>query len=44
VPFIEVVDRRELRRFGHIIRMDNNRKHPHLWDEKLRECRKKEGG
>jgi len=32
VPVTEMVDRRELRRFGHLIRMDINRKHRHLWE------------
>jgi hypothetical protein len=44
VPFIEVVDRRELRWFGCLIRMDKNRKHTHLWDEELSECGEKEEG
>jgi hypothetical protein len=43
VPFIEVVDRRELRRFGHIIRMDNNMNHRDLWYAELWECGKKKG-
>jgi hypothetical protein len=41
VPFIEVVVRRELRWFGHIIRMDKNRKLRDLRDEELRKCGKK---
>jgi hypothetical protein len=41
VPFIEVVDRRELRWFGHLIGTDNNRNHRDLWDAGLRECGKK---
>jgi hypothetical protein len=43
VPFIEVDDRRELGGFGHLIRLDNNRKHRHLCDEELGDCGKEEG-
>jgi hypothetical protein len=43
VPFIEVVDRRELRRVGHLIRICNNRKHRDLREEKCKECGKQNG-
>ena len=30
-----MVDRKEQRWFGHLIRMDNNRKPRHLWERKV---------
>jgi hypothetical protein len=34
VPVTEMVDRRELSWFGHLIRMDNNRKPRDLWERR----------
>jgi len=35
VPVTEIVDRKELSWFGHLIRMDNNRKPIHLWERRV---------
>jgi hypothetical protein len=34
VPVIEMDDREEMRWFGHLIRMDNNRKPRDLWERR----------
>jgi len=36
VPVTEMVNRRELSWFGHLIRMDNNRKPRYLWERKVK--------
>jgi hypothetical protein len=35
VPVTEVVDSRKLRCFGHLIRVDNNRKLRHIWERRV---------
>jgi hypothetical protein len=38
-----MVDRWELRQFGHLIRMDNNRKPRYLWERRVEGIWKEEG-
>ena len=35
MPVTEMVDRRELSWFGHLIRVDNNRQPRHLWERRV---------
>ena len=42
-PVTKMVDGRELRWFGHLMRIDSNRKPRQVWVQELRGCKAKEG-